>query len=132
MSTKDGELVRPSRLAYGRSYTTRTLQYSPPTLELAMLNSIGRASAIITLVCAALLATTPAAGAADSIRPCTNEEYDATCGAASNSGYFDSWQNLWFCPSSYTCMWDEEENEPAGFVNYDSQETPCPTQLPCL
>jgi hypothetical protein len=36
MSTKDGELVRPSRLAYGRSYTTRTLQYSPPTLELAI------------------------------------------------------------------------------------------------
>lgn len=97
-----------------------------------MLNAIGRVSAVVALVGGALLANATDAGAVTGVRPCTNEEYEATCAFATGSGYYDSWQELWYCPSSYTCLWDDSDNRPVGFVNYDSQLDPCPTNLPCI
>lgn len=97
-----------------------------------VLNSIGRASAVIVLVGGALLANATDAKAATSIRPCTNEEASSTCWFGTVSGYYDTWEERWYCPSSYTCMWDDEEDEPAGWVNFESQEDPCIEQVPCF
>ena len=95
-----------------------------------MLNSIGRMSAVVVLAGAALLSNTTEARA-DSIRACTNEENESSCALMAMSGYYSSWDNKWYCPVFYYCLWDDEHNEPAGYTVYDSQDDPCYTVLPC-
>lgn len=94
-----------------------------------MLTVNGKISAVVALAGAAVISSVESAHAETSSRPCTSQEGQAFCEMASASGYYDG--GLWWCPVSVVCLWDDEHNEPAGSVTYQSQSNPCDGVMLC-
>ncbi len=94
-----------------------------------MLNFAGKLSAAIAIASSTIAAQSSPPLERENTRPCTAQEAVAFCSMAAGTAYQEN--DLWWCPESATCAWDDQNNRLDGSITYWSQDFPCEGVMIC-